>query len=243
MPDRRKHRGKHSKDDLLFSDNHVPILQDAVSDLSWLLSRGYPENSSLSLVGNKYHLQKRQRHAVKRSACPDESLQYRRKTRIEPQNIKGRTVFIDGFNIIITIESALAGGYIFTGLDHSLSDLASVHGSYRKVEETEIAVRLILDKLNALKIGKAVWYLDSPVSNSGRLKKIIEFLSLSQSRNQNTEIHLVLNPDESLKNQDAVIITSDAFILDEVKTWFNLPEFIIMQEIPDARIIDLRKNK
>ena len=57
---------------------------------------------------------------------------------------------IDGYNILITGESALAGGLPFRARDGGIRDLAGVHGSWRRVEETERAVRLVAGALNDL---------------------------------------------------------------------------------------------
>ncbi|HEO70156.1 MAG TPA: DUF434 domain-containing protein, partial [Candidatus Hydrogenedentes bacterium] len=43
MPDTRRHRGKHPQDETLFNDAWLPVLRDAVADLSYLLTRGYAE--------------------------------------------------------------------------------------------------------------------------------------------------------------------------------------------------------
>src|SRR5256885_8530001 len=44
---------------------------------SWLLSRGYQPKSALKLVGDRHSLRERQRLAVGRAACSDESRERR----------------------------------------------------------------------------------------------------------------------------------------------------------------------
>ena len=68
------HRGPHAEDAKDFAPDAIPILRDAVDDLSWLLGRGYAEVAALKIVGDKMQLSKRQRAAVQRSACTDEQL-------------------------------------------------------------------------------------------------------------------------------------------------------------------------
>ena len=67
MPDTRRHRGPHPQDAELFASETHPTLREAVNHLSWLLTRGYAERSSLKLVGDRFGLQERQRRAVMRS--------------------------------------------------------------------------------------------------------------------------------------------------------------------------------
>ena len=71
MPDARAHRGPDPRDRDAFAPAAWPRLREAVADLSWLLTRGYAEASSLKLVGDRLALTERQRMAVRRCACAD----------------------------------------------------------------------------------------------------------------------------------------------------------------------------
>jgi hypothetical protein len=243
MPDSRKHRGRQSRDNIIFSDEKIPVLRKAVHDFYWLLSRKYPHESSLTLVGNRYKLQKRQRIAVKRTGCSELDILKRMKTQWHSSDMKNKHVLLDGFNIIITLEAALSGGYIFIGIDGCFRDLSSVHGSYRKVEETERAIQLIFNNLKILGVNKTTWYLDAPVSNSGRLKKTIEDIFQNEKLNQELEVLVVKNPDRSLISQDDCVVSSDSVILNDAEAWFNLTKMIIENDIPNARLIDLNPDR
>ena len=59
MPDTRQHRGAHPEDGRLFAPEMLPRLRAAVSELSWLLSRGYPARAALKLVGDRHRLKRR----------------------------------------------------------------------------------------------------------------------------------------------------------------------------------------
>ena len=136
MPDKRKHRGRHPDDDRLFADPLLETLRTAVAEYSWLLTRGYAVDSALKLVGDRHGLTARQRMAVRRSACTDHALRRRANAMITLGEVGGRSVGIDGYNLLITVESGLSGGLILIGRDGCYRDLASIHGTYRKVEET-----------------------------------------------------------------------------------------------------------
>ncbi|MGB8226789.1 MAG: DUF5616 domain-containing protein, partial [Sedimentisphaerales bacterium] len=136
----------------------------------------------------------------------------------------------------ITIEAGLSGGFLFVGRDGCLRDLAGLHGTYRKVNETIPAIKMINDALAELKVKNACWLLDKPVSNSGRLKKIIE----SAEKKTPTQVKLLNNPDTELIQSEQIVATSDSNVLDKAKLWVNLTEFIIENHIKNACIIDLR---
>ena len=141
MPDQRKHRGPHPDDAKLFAVDQVPPLQTAVRDLSWLLSRGYANPSSLKLVGDRYGLDTRQRLAVGRSACSDAAVSRRQEHQLTEKELRGQDIWIDGYNVLTSIEAALSGGVILRGRDGCTRDMASMHGSYRKVQETLPSIR------------------------------------------------------------------------------------------------------
>ena len=63
MPDRRLHRGPHPDDARLFDGAALGQLRAAAADFCWLLDHGYPHESTLKLVGDRYDLVARQRTA------------------------------------------------------------------------------------------------------------------------------------------------------------------------------------
>ncbi len=237
MPDKRTHRGPHPADEKLFAAGAISNLQSAIVDFSLLLTRGYAGKGALKLVGDRFSLTERQRLAIMRSACSDQQLESRKQRCVALTNLEGQSIAIDGYNVLITVEAAMSGGVIFKGRDGCFRDLASVHGTYRKVTETIPAVELIGRFLEELGAGKTLWLLDSPVSNSGRLKTLIG--ELARENNWNWEIELLLSPDAELKKTDAVVASSDSVVLDGCKRWTNLAAEIITQKLPSATIIEL----
>ncbi len=237
MPDTRTHRGQHPMDAKLFSADKIPDLRRAVADYSLLLTKGYAEKSALKLVGDRFSLTERQRLAVMRCACSDEQLRIRKSRQLDISAITGKHIAIDGYNLLITVESAMSGGYIFIGRDGCCRDLASIHGTYRKVTETIPSVELIGNYLHQIGINEAFWYLDSPVSNSGRLKTLIR--QIAESKNWNWQIELVTSPDAVLIKTDMIVASSDSVVLDGCSKWVNLSAEIIKTQIPSAKIIDL----
>jgi hypothetical protein len=241
MPDRRTHRGPHPADGKLFAPDAIADLRSALTDFSLLLTKGYADKSALKLVGDKFSLTERQRLAVMRSACSDQQLISRSERQVEVESLAGRSIAIDGYNVLITIEAAMSGGVIFKGRDGCMRDLASVHGTYRKVTETIPAVQLIGEFLKKIRVTKALWLLDSPVSNSGRLKTLIR--ELAEQNRWPWEIKLLISPDAELKKTNAIVASSDSVVLDECKTWVNLAAEIINERLPAARIIDLSEPR
>lgn len=237
MPDLRKHRGAHPEDRKLFSDDQLPAIRMAVDELSWLLTRDYSMKGAVKLVGDRHALTDRQRLAVSRAACSDQSKAQRASTKIGVDELAAAELIIDGFNLIITIEAALSGGVLFLCRDGCIRDLSSVHGSYRSVDETEAALQLIGESLAALETRSASWLLDRPVSNSGRLAKLIR--DCAQQNAWPWTVETCFNPDREIVSSPRIVISSDGPLLDQVERWTNFNRHLIEKKLDAARLIDL----
>ncbi len=140
-------------------------------------------------------------------------------------------MWLDGYNVLTTIEAALAGGVILAARDGAYRDMASMHGSYRKVAETMPAIELLARTMAGLDVAECRWFLDRPVSNSGRLKGIID--RLAAARGWPWQVELAPNPDAVLADAPVqtepqpvaaavVVATADSAILNRCRAWFNL---------------------
>jgi hypothetical protein len=236
MPDRRRHRGPHPADAKLFSNAAMKELRAASNDLRWLLNRGYASVSSLKLVGDRYRLTKRQRVAVARCVCTDEAQRQRRQRVVPIDALDNSEVWIDGYNVLTTVEAALAGGLVLPGHDECWRDMASVHGSFRKVEETQTAIELIGRFLDIQGVVLCRWFLDRPVSNSGRLRSLL--IDTAERCQWNWMAELVYQPDHVLSEADEIVATADSVILDRCGRWVNLAREVIERHVPDAWVVD-----
>lgn len=235
MPDSRSHRGAHPEDGRLFAAEQWPRLRAALVEHCWLLSRGYNERSALKLVGDRHALDERQRAAVSRCACSDEALLRRSASRLPAEALRGATLLIDGFNLITTVETALGGGVVLGGRDGSYRDLAGIHGSYRKVEETRPALAACFQVLRALGVAECRFYLDAPVSNSGRLKAVIQ--EVAATGGVACAVEVVPDPDPVLRVASEPVATADSGILDVCRAWFPLAREVIRAQVPAARVV------
>ncbi|MEM0999406.1 MAG: DUF434 domain-containing protein [Bacteroidota bacterium] len=237
MPSKQKNRGQHPEDPTLFGPKHLPALRAATADLSWLLSRDYPLTAALKLVGDRYRLNVRQRKPVQRCACSDAQQAHRRTRQLLPAALAGRSLQIDGFNILISVEAALSGALLFRARDGAIRDIASIHGSYRRVNQTPEAIALIGEMLTQLSPAGVTWYLDQPVSNSGRLKT--QLREIAEVRNWDWKIELVYNPDKVIAEQAGVALSGDSWVIDHAEHWFNFLRYLLAERLPEVPVLDL----
>lgn len=230
-------RGKRSGDDRLFGGTCPRLLSMALDDAVYLLSRGYGERSVIQMVGNRYKLSQRQRLALQGAMASRDQVERRKMKECRESDLAGQPVAIDGFNLIILLESALSGAFVFQGRDGCCRDLSGVHGSYRQVRKTAEAIEMTGHVLNRLNVRGTSWLLDRPVSNSGRLKSDLQ--TVSERFSFSWEVELAYNPDKILAERDAVIVTSDSWVLDRAARWFNLGRYLIENHIREANRVKL----
>ncbi len=152
-------------------------------------------------------------------------------------SVAGQTLALDGYNVLTTVEAALAGGVILHARDGTFRDLASMHGSFRRVAETRPALQLLGETLKQHGIARCRWYLDRPVSNSGRLKRLME--EMAASAGWPWDVELVASPDAALVAAGCPVATADSAVLDRCAQWVNLARQVVLHHVPGAWIVDL----
>ncbi|WP_291856144.1 DUF434 domain-containing protein [Marinilabilia sp.] len=236
--DKRKHRGPGPKDHHLFSSEQVIILKNAAKDYCWLLDKDYSAKASLKLVGDKFKLQERQRKALDRCNQPHSLAEPIRQKEIkQPDSIKNQIVIIDGFNLLIILESALSGAPLFKGRDSLIRDISGLHGSYRKINETPQAIELVADFFKIYQPSQVFWIFDRPVSNSGRLANLVAEIGRKAGIRWSTSLED--QTDSKIAQADGIVISSDSQILFQCKNWFNLSAFLIENKVSERWMIDL----
>lgn len=223
-------RGYEPRDAEAFGPRGQAVLRGAMEELRFLLNRGYELKSASTFICNHYLLSERQRMALARVVSADAALEARRGRELaEPPEV----LILDGFNTIITLEVALSGSLLLLGMDGTVRDLAGLRGTYRIVDKTPQAVALVLSRLEALGVREATFYLDQQVSNSGRLRGLL----LEMGAGRSVRVEAVLHPsvDGVLSRMNGVI-TSDAIILDNCGSWYNLNRGIIEDSVAEAWI-------
>ena len=224
-------RGYVPEDEIQFRGRQLELLTKAADEVEYLLSQGYPVKSTTTFVGNHYMFSERQRLALARSVSSIDCM----KERSGKELLQGRanalpkTVYIDGFNSIITLEVALSGSPLLFCRDGAIRDLAGLRGTYRIIDKTQEAVNLLLGRLDYFNIADAVFYLDAPVSNSGRLSSLIR--QCAQSYDVSICIEVIPDVDRVLEKLEGVI-SGDAIILNHCTSWLNIMPGIIKQIDP-----------
>lgn len=215
-------RGYVPKDDRYFSDRAQETLREASEHVCYLINHGYDLKQASTFVGDHFQLADRQRIAIMRSVATDAQLTNRRAKEVPIEGLRDREVWIDGFNMIITLEVMLSDSTLLTCMDGTVRDLAALRGTYRIIPVTTDAIRLLFDVLNDAKIRKTTILLDEPVSNSGRLKVLIA--EVGEAYPFSLDIRVLGSVDRMLYGKESVI-SSDSVVLDMCVSWANLTRY------------------
>lgn len=207
----------------------MALIHKATVHLSKLLDWGYSEKASIKLTGDHFRLKNRQREVLRRITS---SQAYRKSIAVsecKAEDLEGQILLVDTFNLLIFLESLFSGGFLFEGLDGVFRDLTSVHGNYREVAETEEPLKAIIDGLSSFKPALAKFYIDKPVSNSGRLATSIRHIT--DQENWQVDTVLCNVPDREMIDQQGVILISDSHVLAGTTSWFNFGRWAL-EEYP-----------
>ncbi len=196
--------------------NFSKDFQTAVNDYLLLLNKQYPQKAILKLIGDRYALNSTERSMLYRGITSSKNAAKRAKKLIFEKNIKNQSIHIDGYNVLITIGSYLNGNVVFIGNDRYLRDASEIHGKIFRTELFERAVILILVYLEKLKVSEINFYLDQPVSFSGKLSQNINKIIKDYHLTGKAEVYN--SPDYILKNiKEGIVATSDSTIIDKAK--------------------------
>jgi hypothetical protein len=222
-------RGAHPEDPRAFSTDTLPRLGSAAQELAWLIDRGYPRAAALAFVGDHHRLNGRQRLALERGVCS--ANEYRRRAAREEdlEDVAGKTLLVDGLDLLVMTEVALAGGLVLVCADGAVRDLSGPRAHYRPIRETEEAIDRIGVTLASVRVARTVFYLDSPVESAGKLRA--RLLEHAAGWSCAVDVQIVKNPDASLTGARHVVST-DGSVMEASSSWFNL----------GARVVDRIKS-
>ncbi|WP_456394393.1 DUF434 domain-containing protein [Thermococcus sp.] len=210
-------------------------LLEAYRDLKYLLNRGYRKRVALDFVANHYRLTLKRRHFLARCVFSDAEIAERRKKLVDANFLRGRVLGVDGFNVLITLESLIEGRAILCE-DGLVRDLKYQKG-YRISESTGSRIEMLASFLSKLKPEEVVFFYERAVSRSGEIARLTEDVLLRYG--VRGKALAVKSPDFELRNFDTVA-TSDVGIISKVSHVFDLPHAVgasLGMRFPDFREI------
>jgi len=203
-------------------------IRKAAMDFRYLLDRGYPRRASLDLIGNRYQLDSDERHLLHRGIFSKKDSLSRLKKKIPLKELKNKTIAIDGYNVLITLEAGLSGRPLILGDDGFIRDISGLSKNYKPSKKTEEALNLIFEILIKFKPNYILFLFDSPISRSGELAREVRE-SLSKKNLQGSALVLKV-PESILIGFKGVVASSDTAIIDHSKAVIDLAGDILKKK-------------
>jgi len=165
----------------------IGAITEAARDYRWLLDRGYPDNGSITLVGDRYRLNRHERHMLYRGVSSAAAAARRAARLVTVSAASASTaphtspatfpatatqrygaaqlnpasvLGIDGHNVLLTVANYLHGIPTFECDDGLIRDIGGVHGRVRDEAVMHRAIRLLAESVASLGSG------ESPASNA-----------------------------------------------------------------------------
>lgn len=203
----------------------IERIREAIIDMRYLLSRGYTRKSAAILIANRYNLTKDERAILYRAVYDEKTVKEHTKKLVPPSFINSRILAIDGFNVLITVESSLKGKVLIECDDGFIRDVSAVFGKYVISSRTLEAVNLILTYLSNFYPKKVLFFFDSPVSRSGELASTVR--RYLNNYNIKGDAQAVKQSDIAVLTHGEVVATSDCVIIERANKVLDLAGQIV----------------
>ena len=159
----------------------------------------------------------------------------RKNKRISVGELGGRTVAIDGYNVLITVESLIVGAPVYLCDDGFLRDTRGIFRRYRSSDQTILALREILSILKGSGVGRAEFLLDQQISRSGELAARIRDMMAEDEVPGFAKT--AKDVDRRLKLANCPVATGDGAIIDEAREVVDLPAEVAKRRRVEAIVI------
>lgn len=195
-------------------------ISDAVRDLRYMLDQGYPRDSAVNFVANHYRLPLNQRHLLARCVFSRREVAKHRRKSVRASAVRGKHLGVDGYNVLITLESILTLKQVVRCDDGYIRDLRAIFGKYRVSPATPRALTELLRIIALAKPSYVEFLFDKQVSRSGELagmvRQRLEEAKLKGDAQATGGVDLKLRPFD-------VVASSDRAIIGRAKAIWDIP--------------------
>jgi hypothetical protein len=193
----------------------------AAKEARFLVDRGYPKEPAVRFVSNHRRLPEKDRFVLMRVVVPAGQASLRKEKILQLNDLRGRAVIVDGYNVLITTESILACKPCYICDDGLLRDTQGIFRSYRSSELTWPALSAIFDVLASAAPACVDVLLDQQISMSGRLAQRIRDTMAKCGLPGKAET--ARDVDFRLKTSKKIVASSDGNIVDAARAAVDIP--------------------
>ena len=220
-------------------------LIEALADYKYFLNRKYPYKAVLNLIVQRYSLTKPEKSLLYRCVHDNETASTVKNKVVSRNSVANSLLIIDGFNVLITISSALECYQVFLCDDGIVRDIMKSYRKFKFENKHIRAIELLINEIADAKPYKTIMFFDKQISFSGKVAKIIN--NLAKTKNLNLETELVNRNDSKVIEhaKKGVVSSSDIVILLRAPKIFDISQYIIRKHFPHkiVNIEEILKSK
>jgi hypothetical protein len=209
-------------------DDSNDALLAASADLKMLLDRGYRKESSISFVGDHHHLNAKARNRLMREVFSDGEISDTESKLTPMEELEGADLAVDGFNVLITAETALLGGDAFVCQDGLMRDNSMVFSNFKIRDETLACADKVIDVLTKYAPRRVVWVFDSQISGSGKVAEHVR--TRMEAQGLKGESITCPDADSHLLRLHMTTATSDTALIRKLEAIVDLPQAVLTAE-------------
>jgi hypothetical protein len=183
----------------------------------------------LDLVGNRHNLNRNQRQILHRGVFSPREAEARRAKLVSFPDLSGAPVALDGYNVIITLESSVRGRPLLMADDGVARDIAGISSSHRADEITLQVMNRVTEILEEAQVAKVTALFLSSMSKSGELAA--EFGKRLMARKIEGDCRTEKAVERVLPHLAEIAITANSAIMDRSQKVFDLAGFIIVEKM------------
>ena len=206
----------------------------AVRDLRYLLNQGYPRESAVNFVANHYRFPLNQRHLLARCVFSKLEISEHRRKAIRVSAVRGKRLGVDGYNVLITLESILTRKQVVRCDDGYIRDLRAIFGKYHVSPATKRALTELLRIIIGAKPRCVEFLFDKQVSRSGELAGMVR--QRLEQAGLKGDAQAIGGVDLKLRSLD-VVASSDRAIIKRARAIWDIPAELLKRK--KANVLDL----
>ncbi len=204
-------------------------LKQAAADVRTIAALGYPRDSVINFVGNRFQLGRTERDILLRMAFSRADAERRRKKMVRAGHLSGRRLIVDGYNVTITLESAMSGRLTVLADDGFVRDVSRIFRSFRPTDQTRQAWHLIFSFLKCYPPSQTLIFLDKPFSKSGELASRIR--RWMEEAGLPGDCQAAAINERQMGRMAGIKASADTVIIDESDMVFDLAGHIIRRRL------------
>jgi len=203
---------------------------EAARDYRYLLNRGFPQKASLDFISANYNLTAVERNLLFR--CVHRATDSEVVKRKIVHSVRDLELVIDGYNVILTITSAIEGLPLFLCDDGFLRDLRSSYAKNFEAPTVKEAIHYVARAISILETKSSLIVLDKNVSWSAKHAELIR---------ETYGINVTMAPkaDIAVIGSGKVVSSSDFVILLRSGRVYDLAQFVVRNFLPKTEVIEL----